>query len=311
MKNWLLGLGVVIAILAGLFWWAILDGHAPPQADGALDLAAYRALVASDAPDTLPTEIRVETIGESEVPSFAAEAGAFDGPRTFAYPAFQILAPSGTVILDAAVDAATLNEMSRGEGRFNEEAYSRLIAAMATASQIVVTHEHLDHIIAIARHPAPEAIAPRLRLTEPQLAALPEHAPADGLAPQLANLAPMALVEPTRIAPGIVLVPAAGHSVGSIVIYVRTATQEYLFIGDIVWQMSNIENARGRPRMITWLIEGVDPDRNTVLRQVRALHEIAQSEPDVVIVPAHDANHLAALITRGELVEGFVSSPAQ
>ena len=39
---------------------------------------------------------------------------------------------------------------------------------------------------------------------------------------------------------------------------------------------------------------GVDPDRPAVLRQLRALHDIAAAEPELVIVPAHDDAYLRA-----------------
>ena len=74
-----------------------------------------------------------------------------------------------------------------------------------------------------------------------------------------------------------------GHSLGTIVIYARTAAREYLFIGDIAWVMSSIEHLRGRPRLINFILPGVDPDRPAVLRQIRALHDLAAAEPDLVI----------------------------
>src|SRR5262245_64329730 len=102
--KWLIGLLVVLAALAGLAWYALLDADGPAQTDSPFDLAAYRALVADDAPETLPTEVRVEFVGSSEAPGFAAEAGAFGGDRTFSYTSFEIVSPSGNTIVDGAVD---------------------------------------------------------------------------------------------------------------------------------------------------------------------------------------------------------------
>ncbi|MBC7769140.1 MAG: hypothetical protein H7124_10170 [Phycisphaerales bacterium] len=169
--KWLIGLVVVLAALAGLTWYFVLDGAAPARAEGVIDLAAYRALVAADAPETLPRQVRVEFVGESNAPSFVAEAGAFGGERTFAYTSFQIVAPSGDILIDGAVDRETLDEMSQGEGSFSEEAYTRVLEALTRAQRVLITHEHLDHVMAIVRHPAPEAIADRLQLTAAQLEA--------------------------------------------------------------------------------------------------------------------------------------------
>lgn len=310
--KWLIGLAVVLAALAGLAWYAVLDGAAPARADGALDLEALRAAVAADAPETLPTEIRVEFVGESQAPSFAAVAGQFEGERTFSYNAFQIVAPDGGLIIDGAVDRQTLDEMSNGEGSFDEAAYTRVLDAMTRANHVMITHEHLDHVMAIARHPTPAAVAPRLMLSRPQLDGLPQHAQGGVLAPEIAAVAALQLDAPRRIAPGIAAAPAPGHSPGTVVIFVRTTAREYLFIGDIAWLMDSVAEARGRPRLVTWIMPGVDPDRPTVLRQLRALHDIAAANPELVIVPAHDDAYLRhQLVETGLIGEEFTAAAAQ
>ncbi len=308
MKTWLAVMAFILALLGGFAWWGLLDGAAPASGDGVFTIAEYRALVAADAPETLPTEVRAEFVGESQAPSMAAMAGDFGPARTFTYASFQIVAPGGDTIIDGAVDAETLKAMS-AKGRFDEASYRRVLAATTEAGQVLITHEHLDHVMAIARHPDPEALAPRLRLTRPQLDALAQHAVGGALAPAIAAATPLELDSPTHIAPGVVAAPAPGHSPGSITIYVRSTEREYLFIGDIAWVMDSVREARGRPRLIGWIVPGVDPDRPAVLRQLRALHDIAAAEPDLVIVPAHDAPYLRGLIAGGALREGFAPKP--
>ncbi len=301
----LIALLVVLAVLAGAVWYFVIDGEAPENAAGAIDIAALRGVVAADAPETLPSAIHIEFVGESQAPSFAAEAGAFDGQRTFSYNSFQIVTPAGDIIIDGAVDRETLDEMSNSRGSFSEEAYHRVLNAMSGAQAVLITHEHLDHVMAIARHPAPDLIARRLQLTAPQLAALPDHAPEGVLAPSIARINIADFSTPQRIAPGVSVVAAPGHSEGTILIFVRTAAREHLFIGDIAWMMSNIENTRGRPRLVRLVVPGVDPDRPAVLRQLRALHDLRAAEPDLVIVPAHDDGYLRQLVTDGVLGEEF------
>lgn len=308
--KWLIGIGVVLAALAGLAWFALLDANGPATAEGEFDIAAYRALVADDAPETLPTDVRVEFVGASEAPSFAAMAGDFTGERTFTYTAFQIVAPGGGIVIDGAVDQDTVTEMSEGKGRFSAESYARVLDAMTRASRVLITHEHIDHVMAVTRHPTPAAIAPRLMLTRAQLDGLPEHARDGELAPEIAAVAAADFATPTRVAPGVVAHAAPGHTPGTIVVYVRGAAREYLFIGDIAWVMDSVEHVRGRPRLVTWLIPGVDTDRPAVLRQLRALHDMAAANPELTIVPAHDERYLRGeLIAGGALHEGFVSPP--
>jgi glyoxylase-like metal-dependent hydrolase (beta-lactamase superfamily II) len=303
--KWLAGFFVVVLVLAGVGWWALLDARAPAQSRGEFDIAAYRALVSGDAPEALPTEVRIEFVGESEAPAFAAEAGAFGPQRTFTYASFQIVAPDGGLVLDGAVDAATLQDMSDGKGRFDEAAYNRVLGAMETTPRVMITHEHLDHVMAVARHPRPELIAPHLALTPQQLDALPQFAVDGALAPAIANTPTLDLSAPTRLAPGIVAAPMPGHTPGTIVIYVRAVEREYLFIGDIAWVMSSIENLRGRPRLIRFIMPAVDPDRPAVLSQLRALHDLAAAEPGLIILPAHDKAYLQTRIADGSLEEGF------
>jgi len=308
--KWLAGIAIVLAALAALFWFAVIDAAAPAEADGIVDLDAYRALVASDAPETLPSAVNIEFVGESDAPGFATQAGAFGGNVTMSYNSFQIVAPDGDMIIDGAVDRDTLNQMSQNEGSFDEQAYERVLTAMTRSRNVMITHEHLDHVMAIARHPHPADIAPNLALTSAQLAGLPEHAPNGQLAPEITGSTQRDLSQPQRIAPGVVAVAMPGHSPGTILIYAKTATREYLFIGDIAWVMGSVENLRGRPRFITWIMPGVDPDRPAVLRQLRALHDVAEANPELVLVPAHDDAYLRGLIARGVLGEGFVTPQA-
>lgn len=305
--KWLIGMLVLLAAFCGLAWYAVLDGAAPAEADDEFDLAAYRELLVTDAPETLPTEVRVEFVGADPAPSLATEAGAFGGERMMTYTAFQIVGPGGNIVIDGAVDADTVAQMTDGAGQFCTDCYQRLLNATEQAAHVLITHEHIDHVMSIARHPSPDAIAPRLRLTRPQLDGLPQHAPGGVLAPAIANAPPVDFTAPQRIAPGVVAHAAPGHTPGTIVIFVRTQSREYLLVGDIVWVMSSIENLRGRPRFITWMIPEVDPDRPTVLRQIRALHDMAETEPDLVILPAHDDGYLRQRIAAGALVEGFVT----
>ena len=310
--KWLIGLLVVLVALGGFSYWAAIDGEAPAHSQGEINLAAYRTLVANDASQNLPTAIRIEFVAHSLAPGFAAEAGAFNaGQRTFSYNSYAIATPEGDIIVDGAVDRATLNQMSNNQGGFDAAAYQRVLTAMEHARAIMITHEHLDHVMAVARHPSPALIGPRLRLTQAQLDGLPQHAPNGVLAPEIADAAPLDLTTPQRIAPGVVAAAAPGHAPGEIVIYVRTPGRDYLLIGDIAWVYDSVVHARGRPRFIRWIMPGVDPDRPRVLRQLRELHDISVAEPNLVILPAHDDAYLRGLVARNVLVAGFDAAPAR
>ena len=306
--RWVIRIGgaLVLSLAAG-FWWLFMDGHVPAQAAGEFDLEAYRALTRDDPAGTLAKSLNIETVSTSHVPSFATETRNFSGKVRLAMTSLQIVYEDSSIVIGGSVDQAYASSATGSDlASFDMAAYNHIVLAMASADQVLITHEHPDHVMAIIHYPDPDVLAPRLHLTTDQLAALPAISPDGTLAPEIAGIEPLVLDEPARIAPGLVAVPTPGHSTGSVSYYLRTADgTEYLLIGDIVWLMSNIEHLRSRPRLVNVLI-GLDEDRPAVHRQVRALHDLMASEPDLVVIPNHDADYLEGLIAGGQLTEGFV-----
>lgn len=295
-----------IVALASFFWWAALDGAAPRQNNSTFDIAAYRALIAGDDDDG-PESVRVEFVTNDFVPRFTTEVGAFGGDFEMTLTAFQLTSESGNVVIGGAVDNAIAAQLAQTESaEFVQGGYSAILSAMTEAVAIVTTHEHLDHIIGIARHPDPPAIAPALELTAEQIAILPKFAPPEGLHPELANLPATDADRPLRIAPGVVMHATPGHSPGSVVIYARRRDgQEYLFTGDIVWAMSNIENLKSKPKFLEWVMDDFKEDRPRVQQQIRDLHDLQVAEPDLIIVPSHDRAYLDGLVATGAIGDGF------
>ena len=296
---------LIVALIAAAFWWLLLDSRTPESAEDVFDIAAYRALITDD--QVLPSDVNVEIVGDDLAPKFATETGGGFSKHELYYTALQIISAGETTVIGGAVDDLTAAAISQSDdASFDAAAYERLQASYASADQIFITHEHLDHVMAITRHRAPDTFADKLRLTAPQIDSLPRYAPTSGLSPALASLTPTDISSPMRIAPGVVVDKAAGHSPGSLVFFVRRDDgQEYLFIGDIVWAMSNIDNLKTRPRLLQYMFFEPDEDRKQVLRQVRALHDIAAREPNLIIVPDHDGAHLRKLIKQGALGERF------
>ncbi|MFN7180885.1 MBL fold metallo-hydrolase [Hyphomonas sp.] len=305
MRKVLIGLGVVVLILLGAGWWLLLSGSkAPAKAPGVMDLAGWRALVAADAGQG-PERIGWLEIGHAPFPSFAVQAGRFEGPVEMSFNSVQLSWPDRYILIDTAVDEALVMGMAKGAS-FDVAAYDRMLTAISGAEQVVITHEHPDHVIGIARHPDPAGIAPNLSITELQRAALGKFAPPEGLADEIAHAQTLDFSQPVRIAPGVVVAPMAGHSPGSQVIYVQSAAgAEYLFIGDIAWTMRNIEELTTRPVLLNFMIFDPPEVRERVLAQLSGLHELLMTEPGLTIVPAHDRVYLGGLLADGRLAEGF------
>lgn len=310
MLNRILPVLTVIGAIFFLFvWWLFFsDASAPEKAPGVLDIEEWRLLVDDVPTETLPTAVHWLEIGSDMAPSFAVQAGAFHEPVAMSYNALQIATPDGTIIVGGAVDASTAEAMRQDEAvaRFDADAYSTLVFALLEAEIVMITHEHLDHIMAIARHPDPNTLAPALYFNSPQINALPRFV--TGPMPALfKTLEPRLSGKVEVVAPGVVVVPAAGHTPGAQLIFIKLQNgQEMLLIGDTVWSMSNIVDLTTRPVLTQFVVFDPNEDRSAVKRQLRALHDLSKSEPDLVIIPSHDRKYINRLVADGILIAEFL-----
>lgn len=84
----------------------------------------------------------------------------------------------------------------------------------------------------------------------------------------------------------VVLVPAGGHTPGSIIAFVTTSDGgRYALVGDLVWQREGVDLPAERPWVSRML---VDDDATRVRELLVQLHRLQQANPGLVIVPAHD-----------------------
>ena len=303
MPGWLrITLTILVVLLVaggGAYYWFIADGN--PPANGpryGFDLAAVRAK-ADELPGGKASEVRVETVAAFDFPAVASVAGDSWGMMPMAAFSYQVVLPTDTVIIDTALTAAMGAPLS---ARIDDDAYARMEMAMAAATQIVVTHEHSDHIGGIIAYADPQGIAKALRLNSEQVANLPRY----GLTwpSALADYAPIDYADMLAIAPGVVLIRAPGHSPGSQMVYVkREDGRELLFIGDIGWTLRNVETGMGRPRLISQFM--LNEDREAVFAELAMLKALHEAEPELLIVPGHDVAAVAALIADGAMLSQF------
>ncbi len=311
LRTILIVAAALIAVFAGAFWWLLLaDSKAPDEAPGLLVIEDWRALMPEDAA-ALPTEIRVLEVGRDKAPGFAARAGGFGTDWNTTYSSIQVVWPDRTLVIDGAIDAETALGMKQSEAdwAFDPAAYDALTAAMLAADQVLLTHEHLDHVMAVARHPDPAALAPRLVLNAPQIATLPVFARGT-LDPAIAGLEPRLDGSVQQIAPGVVIVPVPGHTPGSQLVFIRTQDgRESLLIGDVAWSLDAIETLTTRPVLTQYMLFDPNENRTAVKAQLRALYDLMAANPDLAVIPAHDGNHLKSLIAERRLSEGFAPTP--
>jgi glyoxylase-like metal-dependent hydrolase (beta-lactamase superfamily II) len=91
----------------------------------------------------------------------------------------------------------------------------------------------------------------------------------------------------------IVVVPAPGHTPGSIIVFVNLPNaKRYAFLGDLVWQTEGVTQREEKPWPTRLLVDfDAQGVRESLLRVV-ALHE---RYPEIVLVRAHDARGLVDL----------------
>lgn len=292
---------VILALAAGAYWWLLLDTGAPGNVPAfSLDMARVRAL-ADELPGEKPTEVRVEIVATASVPQAMAVAGGGWGGLDMGFFAYQLVFPHQTMIVDAGVDEETGRQFN---AVFQPGSLAAVTGALGRAAQVVVTHEHPDHLGAILDHPDPGAIVGRLSLTIEQIANAPGYLGATKPPPVLAEAQPIAYDDYFPVAPGVVLVKTPGHSPGSQMIFAALADgRQYLFAGDIGWTRANIDRVRGRPRLTAEYM--LHEDAAAVQGQLEMLNALAKAEPDLVIVPGHDLGFIRDAIARGMLIQGF------
>lgn len=302
-RRWLALAGMAVGLVTAI-WWVALDSRAPASAPAVIDLKALRAALNTDAADTFPTAVRMHKVGSGEAPMLAVETGGGLGKFRIAYTAFEIVYPDGHIMIDAAVDRETAQSIaSKDSLQFSDAAYEQLLQRMAGARMVLLTHEHKDHVMALARHPALPALIAKAWLPSAQGPALSSFARTASDRTIMQRAANKSLTHAQRLAPGIAVAPLSGHSPGSLLTLVRLKNgREYLFIGDVAWSFSNVLNLRTRPRFLQWIMFDPDEERDDILMQLRALHDIRRANPDLIIVPSHDAVYLERL-EQGDILE--------
>jgi glyoxylase-like metal-dependent hydrolase (beta-lactamase superfamily II) len=300
LRRTLVTLALLLVLAGGAYYWLFVESHMPSDASFALDIDRVRALSAAVAGDK-PSAIEVEQVAVFTFPAAGIVAGDGFEERQLPVYSYRLVYPDGSIIVDTALDRAIGGSQLTS---FDDAAYGRMQAAMSAARQIVITHEHMDHIGGLTTHSDLATVLPKARLTGAQLSDPAKSLPARFPNGALDGYQPLEYDRYHAIAPGVVLIESAGHTPGSQMVYVQTASgAELLLIGDVAWHFRNIQLQRERARLMTLVF--LKEDRTAVFGQLAALKRLHEAQPNVRIVPGHDGPVIDALVAAGVVKRGF------
>jgi glyoxylase-like metal-dependent hydrolase (beta-lactamase superfamily II) len=262
-----------------------------------------RARVASIMiPGDLPLEVRFQGISKWSAPLSGYVKGATDDSAPWVIGVFQIRFPSGWIMVDAGASKEYM-----GSDGFSDGDYETVGEALARADMNILTHEHYDHAASLYRGVWADAAGQRAMLTVEQidsiLAATPDGLIIPASRDETDKFFAVSYEDLLPIAPGVVLVKAPGHTLGSQMVFVVLASgAEILLVGDVVWHKSQIETASQKGP----ISDGLGEDRRALTAQIEWLREVSETDTHVVI--AHDLLALEAQFSEGVLTNGLYST---
>ena len=234
--------------------------------------------------------------------ALAYRGGAWDEERTFVIGGILVRHPAGNLLLDAGfganVDAhfKTTPKLMQWLSRYQkgQPAGQQLKAAGVPLKAVVLTHAHWDHVSGLADLPG---VPVWLHAQEQAFVASGDAATA--LARTLGTASYTALAFDSGPYMGlatskdvfgdgsVVLVPAPGHTPGSLVAFVLLPGGErYALIGDMAWQSEGVDG----PAPKHWLASRLaDADGQATLAMLQKMHALKAAHPQLQVVPAHDA----------------------
>jgi glyoxylase-like metal-dependent hydrolase (beta-lactamase superfamily II) len=268
------------------------------------DLLARVRAAAGAIPGAPPSGVNYVKIAESHRPLSDIVEGGSKDDYVSARTAFQVVYPTGTVMIDTGMDEAVHKFFGFGrEEPYWPERNAAVQAALKQAKLIVVTHEHGDHVAGVIRSDLRKELAAKTLLTREQLRTLVNYPqmPEIKLTPDMARDYIVVDYESfLPVAPGMVLIKAPGHTPGHQMIYLRLESgREYLFIGDVGWTLANVTELKLRPPVT---MRRISEDAAALALELRWIKQV-MDEQKLVVIPSHDDVLLQDLAAR-QLVGG-------
>jgi glyoxylase-like metal-dependent hydrolase (beta-lactamase superfamily II) len=261
-------------------------GRADADVPFGADLAVIRALSAA-LPGALPIAVNGVRVAASIRPRKLVVEGGDDSPVTMPRTAFQVVYPDCTLMIDSGLDKTTHDSFSPDKPEpYFPDAFAKLQRALDAARLIVLTHFHADHVAGVVCAPNFAELARKTVITAETATFMTNnpHRPHLRLTQEQIDLF-IRLDYPRYypVAPGVVLIKAAGHSPDSQMVFVRLQSgREILHSVDSAWIKDNIRLLR--PKAAPWVKEDVP----AIMGHLRWLKNVDETEKNVTILVTHD-----------------------
>lgn len=306
VKKVLLTVGTLVVFGGAALWWS-----------GSQPLAAPPPIAQTSWPRAEPPagmqmfHLLTGTIARTA--AFAYVGGSSGDKREFAMSALLIKHPAGDLLIDTGFSRdidAKLQLMPWFFRAITKIQRRRSAAEQLSASgydtkhlrAVVLTHAHWDHAAALSD----------FQRTPVWVTAVEREFIRDGGIPTVVARSATGVRYETyafRDTPylsfshsydvysdgSIVIVPAPGHTPGSVIIFVAPPSgARYALVGDLVWQLEGLTQRRERPLLARTLIDDDAGANRAVIQQMSA---IVQRFPDLKVIPAHDLRAYSSLPT--------------
>src|SRR5262245_63324249 len=137
------------------------------------DLLGLVRRAATAIPGAQPSSINYIKVAESHRPLSEIIEGGSQERYVSARTAFQVVYPSGSIMIDSGMDQAVHTFFGFGrEEPFWPDRNAAVQDALRKANLILITHEHGDHIAGVVRSEARKELAAKTILTREQIRTL-------------------------------------------------------------------------------------------------------------------------------------------
>lgn len=294
MKTFMwLFLAVLVAGLGALGW-----SFTPQRLEVSGD---YAWVIPQPSP---PPQMKLAALSAGVMDSqalFAYRGGKPGEARSFSMGGVLVQHPQGSLLFDAGFGSKvdehfrTTPKLMQLTSTYRKQGTvaAQLRAAGLWPDGVVLTHAHWDHVSGLEDLPAVP-----VWINQPEMDFINAATPHTALIRSFPMVnykiydfkdGPYLGFERSLDVHGdgsVVLVPAAGHTPGSIIAFISPPDgKRYALVGDLVWQKEGIDLPAERP----WLPRKmVDWDEQRVRKLIVHMHQLQQALPGLIVVPAHD-----------------------